>query len=118
MTDDSSKMRGYLVGEPLTAICFVHNYVELQFDEPIVRAFTGPLIRNGDECVAFPDPGSRDRLCSMIGDVVTDVEVNNTQIALRFRSGKLVIIPVDFNSRAGPEAAHFVVPSDRVMDVW
>jgi hypothetical protein len=116
---DSGRIRRYLVGEPLNAVCFVWDYVELCFDGPIVRAFTGPIVRNGDDCVTFPDPGSRDSLCSIIGDVVVDVEVDDErQLALRFRSGKIVIIPVDLDSRAGPEAAHFVVPRDNVMEVW
>jgi hypothetical protein len=116
---DSGRMRRYLVGEPLNAVCFVLDYVELCFDGPIVRAFTGPIVRSGDDSVAFPDPGSRDSLCSMLGDVVTELEVDDDrQIALRFRSGKIIIIPVDFDSRAGPEAAHFAVPKDNVMEVW
>jgi hypothetical protein len=116
---DSSRMRRYLVGEQLNAVCFVHDYVELCFDGPIVRAFTGPIVKSGNESLAFPDPGSRDSLCSMLGDVVADLEVDDERhIMLRFSSGKIIIIPVDFDSRAGPEAAHFAVPKDNVMEVW
>lgn len=114
-----SRIREYLVDQQLSAVCFVMDYVEFCFDGPILRALTGPVISDGGQHATFPDPGSRDALCSIIGDVVEDVQVNEERdLRVLFRSGRTVVVPVDLDSRSGPEAAHFVVPKDNVMEVW
>lgn len=51
-----------LVGEEISAVCFVRDYVEVRFDGPILRALSHPVVVAADSVARFPEPGSRDAL--------------------------------------------------------
>jgi hypothetical protein len=56
-----------LIGEELSAIYFARDYVELSFDGPVVRSLTTPTVHVDGYRHQFPDAGSRDALCEIIG---------------------------------------------------
>ena len=108
-----------LVGEPVSAVCFVQNYVEFHFDGSIVRALSNPRLTLDDTVWRFPEPGARESFCNVIGAVVETVDVDDElSIVLRFDSGHTLFVPLDHESRVGPEAAHFVSELDHIMHVW
>jgi len=108
-----------LVGRAISAVCFVMDYVEFHFDGPILRSLSNPTLAFRGNEWAFPTPGSRDALCSIIGATVEAVEVDeDASILVRLDSGHTITVPLDPGSRIGPEAAHFVSEEDHVMDVW
>ena len=110
-----------LVGEVLSAVSFVMDYVEFHFGGPcpLVRALTDPVLETPEASVTFGDPGSRDAFCSLIGQVVTDLsEKEDEAIVVSFASSQVLRIPLDKNSRVGPEAAHFVPELDAPIKVW
>jgi hypothetical protein len=108
-----------LVGRIASAVCFVMDYVEIHFDGPILRSLSNPVLAFRGNEWSFPAPGSRDALCSVIGEKVESVEVDDAvSIRVRFDSGHTITVPLDAGSRIGPEAAHFVSEADHVMDVW
>lgn len=105
-----------LVGDELSAVAFVRDYVEFHFDGPVLRALSDPLVRTdaGDEA-QFPDPGSRDALCALIGRTVQAVRVASRQDSptkddrIEFDvNDATVVIPLGADRRVGPEAAHFI----------
>lgn len=101
----------------LDTVSFVRDYVELRVDYNIVRCMTGPIVRVADGEVRFPDPGSRDALCGLIGSDVISAQVNDDAIELVMSSGPTLVLPLDLASRALsdgrviPEAVH-LVPAD------
>ena len=105
---------GSLVGEDVSAIAFVRDYVELHFDGPILRAFANPLVRADGYESTFPSFGSRDALCSVIGRKVASVVVTedspmgDDRIEVTLDHGVSVVIPLGQEHRAGPEAAHYI----------
>ena len=109
-----------LVGEELNTVAFVMDYVEFHFNGPVLRAFTAPRVSPGTDLPTFPEPGSRDVLCTLIGASVQAVEVRDEEhIRLDFADGRSLTIPLDFASRVGPEAATFqgeLIHS--ALDVW
>ena len=108
-----------VIGRPVSAIAFVHDYVELHFDGPIVRALAAPCVRRGDVATNFPGCGSRDALCELIGRNVVNVIVREGEdIELRFDGDASVRIPLAEESRIGPEAAHFVPGENQPIEVW
>jgi hypothetical protein len=109
-----------LVGEELSAVSFVRDYVEFHFDGPVFRAMVGPIVTQGYISIAFPEPGSRDALCELIGLAVREVVVQkDIAIELRFAGGQVVRVPLDEASRTGPEAAHFMGEHiHSPLDVW
>jgi hypothetical protein len=108
-----------LVGEPVNAICFVMDYVELRFNGPILRALTAVEIALGEQRWVFPEPGSRDALSQLIGATLTTIDIEEERsMDLSFDAGYRVTIPLSFESRVGPEAAHFVPGERRPIQVW
>ena len=113
-------MRGVesLVGEELNAVSFVMDYVEFHFNGPVVRALTNPTVWIDTREARFPEAGSRDALCALIGREV--LAVNHTpgeRIDVELARGARLRIPLDEASYIGPEAAHFVA-EDCLVQVY
>ena len=96
-----------LVGREVNSVCFVRDYAEFHFDGPILRSFSGPVVHVGTARYEFPDAGSRDALCDLIGQVVEAADNLADRLSLRLRGGAIVDIP-KASDDAGPEIAHFV----------
>jgi hypothetical protein len=109
-----------LVGEPVNAVCFVEDYMELHFNGPILRALVTAVLETPSSLWRFPDPGSREAMCALIGAMVMDIGVDDTRsIQLRLDKGRVFTIPLNEPRQASGEAAHFVVPGPNgVMAVW
>lgn len=73
-----------LVDHELSAVCFVRDFVEFQFDGPILRALSDPVIHIGARSWHFPLPGTRDALCSVIGGFVTSASERATKLVVEF----------------------------------
>jgi hypothetical protein len=96
-----------LVGEELGTVSFVADYVEFNFNGPIVRAISRPIVRITDETARFPDAGSRDALCSLIFGIVVSVTDSPESLLIDFGTrGRLTIPKAD--PLAGPEVIHFI----------
>jgi len=101
-----------LLSEQLNAVSFVMDYVEFHFNGPVLRALSNPALDYQGHRVRFPDAGSRDALCTLIGSEVTSIDVRkHDRIELRTKQGHILTIPLDGASYRGAEAAHFI-PAD------
>ncbi len=110
-----------LVGEDLNAVCFVMDYVEFHFNGPVLRALSNPMVSTMAGVWKFPEPGSRDQLSTLIGLTVARVVVQDEEaINLAFSNGFNLSVPLDYEHRTGPEAAHFVIGlgKDMRMSIW
>ena len=108
-----------LVGEPLSGVAFVQDYVEFHFDGSVVRSLTMPTVTVGSALHIFPQPGSRDALCSLIGLVVEEIRVKeNDEIEIVFGGEGHIRIPLKDELKNGPEAAHFVPGPNQPIAVW
>lgn len=97
-----------LIGKELSEVSFVMDYVEFHFNGPVLRALTPPTVRSAGLVARFPEVGSRDRLCDLISKTVVTVSaVDDVAIDLSFTDGATLTIPLDAESRVGPEAANF-----------
>jgi hypothetical protein len=119
MTSVSHRSVDNLVGEQLSAVCFVQDYVELHFDGPVIRALTNPVVEVGGQRFTFPAQGSRDALCSLIGRGVTRVQLQDTvALTVHFEGGGTIAVPLDADSCRGAEAMHFQESSTGALQVW
>lgn len=108
-----------LVGEEVGGICFVRNYVELYFDGPVLRSLARPTLSSKGSSSTFSEPGSRDALCTLIGQKVDQVRVIPGEvIELTFQHGDTLTIPLDSENRAGPEAAQYTRGINQGVFVW
>jgi hypothetical protein len=96
-----------LAGSELSAVCFVMDYVEFHFNGPVVRSLSSPVVIEEREQRVFPDPGSRDALCGLIGRSVVEASDDPDQLLIRFAGDAELQIPKS-DPEAGAEAAHFI----------
>lgn len=94
------------------------DYVEFHFNGPGLRALTNPIVEVSGNRYRFPEPGSRDGLCELIGRTVTAVhQDDDVALTLELTGGARLTIPLDDASYIGPEAMHFFSPHGSLM-VW
>ena len=107
-----------LIGEQLSAVSFVMDYVEFHFDGSIVRALSNPLVQLAGERRRFPESGSRDAMCALIANKVAAVSFKEkVSLEISFAGGASLLVPLDAASQVGPEAMHWC-PRDGQMEVW
>lgn len=97
-----------LKGRNLSAVTFVQDYLQLQFDGPFLNIFAWPRIMAPAVSVSFEMPGYRDGLCAQIGKTVGGVTVE-TGISFRlfFTDGSIIEVSLSPNVRKGPESIVF-----------
>jgi hypothetical protein len=100
--------RTLLVGREVAAVCFVRDYVEVHFEGPIVRAISNPFGMWGQAVWRFPERGAPSTMLKYIGLRVDDFEVREGQFAQLAFGEHSFTIPLDDESRTGPEALHVV----------
>jgi hypothetical protein len=108
-----------LIGEELNIVAFVMGYVEFHFNGPVLRALADPIVVIDRVSSRFPEAGSRDQLCRLIGKRVAAVSVvDDVAIEVSFNDDARLRIPLDAQSRVGPEAANFQSQTFNSPDFW
>jgi hypothetical protein len=116
--------RALLVGREVSAVCFVRDYVELHFDGPIVRAISDPYGMWGCGGWRFPAGDAANAMRRYIGQTVDGFEFVAGRYAQLAFGEHSFTIPLDDESRWGPEAMHVVAVDDdgrtdsRHMLIW
>ena len=108
-----------LVGEEISTVAFVRDYVEFHFDGPILRSIANPFVSVDGKEYRFPNSGSRDALCQMIGSTVQAVRVEKDHICeLTTSNNCRITIPLDVANLRGGEAMHFISEADDIQVWW
>jgi|GEM_PF-1694811 len=103
-----------LVGEQLSSVTFVMDYVQLGFDGPCLTAYTGLKVSVEGKAFAWGEPGFRNALCDRIGATVRQAEiVANDAIRITFSDDAVISISLKLEDHVGPEAAEL---TDRTGD--
>ena len=94
-----------LLGEQLSAVTFVQNYLQLWFDRPGINV-TNPLtVRTAAATIVSWQPGFRDLLCGQIAKVVAAVEYRAGEIlSIGFEDGSGLSISLRHEDYDAPEA--------------
>ena len=95
-----------LVGEKLSSVTFVMDYVQLGFDGTCLTAYIGPVVTFRGKVFAWGEPGFRDIICERIGAIVRQAEVvENDAIRMSLSDGGVISISLKPEDYVGPEAA-------------
>lgn len=105
-----------LAGCELSAVCFVRNYVEFHFDGPVLRCLAPPVVRSQGWTFEFPEEGSRDVLCGLIGQTVEQAEDASDRLTLSFPKD-IEVVMLKSSPGTGPEVGHLVPVTDGAPDV-
>src|SRR5258708_4245771 len=108
-----------IVGEYLSSVEFVMDYVQLRFSgpcltvtAPIVVTVMGTRYRQGG-------PGYRDSLCERIGQTVQHAfTVDDEKIVIEFHDHSEIEISLKPEERVSPEAAEFVDREKQIDVIW
>jgi hypothetical protein len=97
-----------IVGEQLSAVTFVQDYVQLHFDGPCLTAFAPLVVRLGETTWHWGEPGFRDALCDRIAQKVTVAQVvSGAGVSIGFEDGSIIHISLQNADEVCGEAVKF-----------
>lgn len=97
-----------IIGERLSSVEFVQDYVQLRFDGPTLTAFVWPVLRFRSKAVRFGESSYRDELCGRIGHKVRTAELRQGEaVIVEFEDGAIISVSLRAEDSVGPEAGHF-----------
>ncbi|MBI3649415.1 MAG: hypothetical protein HY231_00010 [Acidobacteria bacterium] len=86
----------HIVGEKLSAVTFVQDYVQLHFDGPTLTLLNWPVVEVGESHVQFGMEGYRDKLCEQIGKQVLTASVAEEQeVRIEFTDRSFLFIALE-----------------------
>lgn len=97
-----------ILGERLSSVEFVADYVQLRFDGPPLNLYVWPRVHADGGVRQRPDDGYADALVGLIGRrlVATD-ELLDLGLVLDFDDGSRLAVPLDGTEARGSEVAEF-----------
>jgi hypothetical protein len=105
-----------ILGEQLSAVTFVQDYLQLHFDGPVLTLFVWPTIIADAGTFEQGTAGYKDQLCSMISRKVLRANAYNAdRLQLEFVGGLSIIVPLGAQFRTTPESA---ILKDGLTDRW
>lgn len=109
-----------VVGEYLSSVTFVMDYLQLDFSGHRFTMYCWPTITIENRTLAYGDGGYKDALCSLIGETATEVdEYWDTGLRIRFKNGSYINLLLRVESDfSGPEVAEFHTPTKVFAIVW
>jgi len=107
-----------LEGSQLSAVVFVQDYVQLQFDGPSLTAITRPRVHVMNQCFEWGNQGYRDALCGQIGKRVRQgLTIPEQEIKIEFEDESSISISLKSEDYRAAEAAVFANPPNPTV-VW
>jgi hypothetical protein len=99
-----------IVGEQLSGVTFVMDYLQLQFNPPpTINAYTPVTVISGDSTCVSGDDQFRNRLCEQITKTVKKVAVRDAEaFVIEFEDGSVISVSLRPTDYVGPEALEFV----------
>jgi hypothetical protein len=109
-----------IVGEYLSSVAFVMNYLQLDFSGHKFTMYQWPTVTIRNETRTDADGEYKNVMCSLIGETIAGVdEYWDTGLRLRFTNGSYINLALrpegDFS---GPEVAEFHTPTKLFALVW
>ncbi len=106
-----------LIGDTITTMMFVHDYLRIEFQYgsvgPFLDCFAWPVVSIEGIKFRFSDPGYRDALCALIGRDVTRVEESHHEGIVVECGSCLLRMKPQADELTGPEIALFNTARDR-----
>ena len=87
--DLDPRLRELLLREPLSAVNFVHDYIQLVFQDTGVNAYTAIELTTPDKALRSGDLGFCDALVSLVGASPTDVTSSPESLTIVFGSTRV-----------------------------
>jgi hypothetical protein len=103
--NDPNQALNILIGEELSSIEFVRDYIQFRFDGPCLTAITDPFIILGQQQYSRTDAGFCDLLLGFIGLPVEETSLReNEKICIRFPARRSINISLRTEDLIGRSA--------------
>jgi hypothetical protein len=98
-----------LIGDELSGVTFVRDYIQLQFDPPpIMNILTPMIIESSGSQIAQSDVAFPNAIISQIGKLVSDLEYDpENYLRIVFSDSSKITISLKQQDYVGPEAIIF-----------
>jgi len=97
--------------DPLSQVVFVHDYLQLVFQEETFTIYNEAEVQTGSESYRTGQPGFRGALVEAIGQRITSASTSNEgKLNLIFEAGLRFSVNTDPASVGSPEAWQFSSP--------
>lgn len=109
-----------LVNVQLTAVVFLMDYIQLQFSNLVITAYTHPQVLMPEQDISWGQAGYRDALCASIGHSVTSADIRMSDaVAITFDNCIAILISLRDSDYIGPEAVMFQnLTGTQIYDWW
>jgi hypothetical protein len=97
-----------LAGRQLTAVTFLWDYLQLQFDGPCLNVMNTMAVSSQGQTAKTGDDQFRDLLCGhMGGGQVRAVDMSVAQVSIEFPDGGRIAVLLGGEDYSGPEAIYY-----------
>jgi hypothetical protein len=97
-----------IIGEELTAVEFVQEYLQLRFDGPLLTLYAWPHILLSEYSIAFGEPEYRNALCAQIGEKVEEATLEEgDSLTIKLENETVLALSLREEDLDGPEAGSF-----------
>ena len=94
-----------LIGEKLSSVTFVVDYLQLSFDGPTISVYNPITIKNGNIATRFRDDEFKNQICLLIAKVVKQVTLSEKEsLSVFFEDDSQIHISLKESDYTGPEA--------------
>src|SRR5437763_12297202 len=104
-----------MIGEQLSAVSFVMDYLQLQFNAYFLTVLTPLVVLVGEQSYRLGDTHYRDTLCERITHNVTEVVLAEDHLRIGFDDGAAFDISSKEEDRVGAEALIYQFPEEGRM---
>jgi hypothetical protein len=117
MATDFENFRQHIVGRQLSAVTFVMDYVQLQFDPPPgLNALTPITVCSGERTASSGDESFRNLLCEQIAKIVASVSLKDEEsLSFTFEDGSIISLSLRPEDYVGPEAVNIFGAGDSII---
>ena len=106
-----------IIGEQLSAVCFVMDYLQLQFNGCLLTVLTRLTVICNDHSYSSEAAGYRDLLCERITQKVCEVVLSPEKLSIIFEDDARFDISLKEENYIGAEAIHFHFPEAENMPI-
>lgn len=98
-----------LIGEQLSSVEFVQDYLQLHFDGNTLTFYSWPIVTLNEKQYMVGDLDYRNKLCSIIGKKVTKVMLDDKVEVEIFIDDAIIILPLlrDSSNKDIPEFMYY-----------
>ena len=99
-----------VVGRCLSAVCFVMDYVQVNFEDAVLTVLNPLTVSAGGNSWTRGEAGWRDALCSCIGRTVSGVVRTEGDLMINLDDASTLRVSLLSEDFVGPEAFNFTSP--------